>query len=103
LRLHTKILGHDYCIEINNVEHALFGRFNAQLVNKVFVNINEVDRSTMSSYMEQLKAIITTPTLPIEIKGKNRFTVKNLLHLLSTLNHENAFKITETTRRFFLF
>ncbi len=99
----TKILGHDYCIEINNVEHALFGRFNAQLVNKVFVNINEVDRSTMSSYMEQLKAIITTPTLPIEIKGKNRFDVKNLLHLLSTLNHENAFKITETTRRFFYF
>jgi len=99
----TKILGHDYCIEINNVEHALFGRFNAQLVNKVFVNINEIDRATMSSYMEQLKAIITTPTLPIEIKGKNRFDVKNLLHLLSTLNHENAFKITETSRRMFYF
>jgi len=53
--------------------------------------------------MEQLKAIITTPTLPIEIKGKNRFDVKNLLHLLSTLNHENAFKITETSRRMFYF
>jgi len=35
-----------------------------------------------------LKAIITTPTLPIEVKGKNRFDVKNLLHLLSTLNYE---------------
>ena len=99
----TKILGHDYCIEINNVEHALFGRFNSQLVNKVFVNINEIDRATMSSYMEQLKAIITQPTLPIEVKGKNRFDVNNLLHLLSTLNHENAFKITETSRRFMYF
>ena len=99
----TKILGRDYCIEINNVEHALFGRFNAQLVNKVFVNINEIDRATMTSYMEQLKAIITTPTLPIEVKGKNRFDVKNLLHLLSTLNYENAFKITETSRRMFYF
>ena len=99
----TKILGHDYCIEINNVEHALFGRFNSQLVNKVFVNINEIDRASMTSYMEQLKAIITQPTLPIEVKGKNRFDVNNLLHLLSTLNNENAFKITEASRRFMYF
>jgi len=96
----TKILGRDYCIEINSVEHALFGRFNAQLVNKVFVNINEIDRTTMSAYAEQLKAIITQPTLTIEDKGKKRFEVNNLLHFMTTCNNENAFKITETSRRF---
>ena len=96
----TKILGCGYCIEINSVEHALFGRFNAQLVNKVFVNINEIDRTTMSSYGEQLKAIITQPTLTIEDKGKKRFEVNNLLHFMTTCNNENAFKITETSRRF---
>jgi hypothetical protein len=96
----TFILGRDYCIEINSVEHALFGRFNAQLVNKVFVNINEIDRATMSSYGEQLKAIITQPTLTIEDKGKKRFEVNNLLHFMTTCNNENAFKITETSRRF---
>jgi len=96
----TKILGRDYCLEINSVEHALFGRFNAQLVNKVFVNINEIDRTTMSAYAEQLKAIITQPTLTIEDKGKKRFEVNNLLHFMTTCNNENAFKITETSRRF---
>jgi uncharacterized protein YihD (DUF1040 family) len=96
----TKILGCGYCLEINSVEHALFGRFNAQLVNKVFVNINEIDRTTMSSYGEQLKAIITQPTLTIEDKGKKRFEVNNLLHFMTTCNNENAFKITETSRRF---
>jgi len=96
----TKILGRDYCIEINSVEHALFGRFNAQLVNKVFANINEIDRTTMSAYAEQLKAIITQPTLTIEDKGKKRFEVANLLHFMTTCNNDNAFKITENSRRF---
>jgi hypothetical protein len=96
----TKILGRDYCIEINSVEHALFGRFNAQLVNKVFVNINEIDRTTMSAYGEQIKAIITAPTITIEAKGKGRFDVESLLHFMTTCNNENAFKITETSRRF---
>jgi hypothetical protein len=99
----TKILGRDYCIEINSVEHALFGRFNAQLVNKVFVNINEIDRATMSAYGEQIKTIITEPTITIEAKGKGRFDVVSLLHLMTTCNNENVFKITEASRRFMYF
>jgi hypothetical protein len=58
----TKIFGREYCIEINHVAIGLFG---------LFAYINEIDRTTMSSYGEQLKAMITTPTLPIEDKGIN--------------------------------
>jgi hypothetical protein len=44
--------------------------------------------------------MITTPTLPIEDKGKKRFDEANLLHLMTTCNNENVFKITDTSRRF---
>tara|TARA_R110002096_G_scaffold117912_1_gene255422 strand:+ start:480 stop:2483 length:2004 start_codon:yes stop_codon:yes gene_type:complete len=96
----TNIFGKDTSIEINDVKENLFGRFNSQLSKKVFANINETDRREMSPYFEKIKSLITSPTITIEEKGKKKYVEQSLLHILSTINGDNTFKITENSRRF---
>jgi hypothetical protein len=96
----SNILGKDTAIEINDVKENLFGRFNSQLSKKVFVNINETDRREMSPFFEKIKSLITSPTITIEDKGCKKYVEQSLLHILSTINGDNAFKITANSRRF---
>lgn len=96
----TNMLGNDTAIEINDVKENLFGRFNSQLSKKVFVNINETDRREMSPFFEKIKTLITSPTITIEDKGCKKYVEQSLLHILSTINGDNTFKVTENSRRF---
>lgn len=96
----SSIMGSRCAIEINDVKENLFGRFNSHLSNKVFININETDRREMSPFFEQIKGKITSPTITIEEKGCKKHVEQSLLHILSTINGDNTFKITKGSRRF---
>ena len=92
-----------YAIEIDDVKENLFGRFNDHLSDKVFVNLNELDRKEMNQYFERIKALITSPTINIEGKGQKKYTTQSLLHFMTTTQNDNVFKITEESRRYCYF
>jgi len=49
------IMGNQHFYECQDVKENLYGRFNAHLSGKVFININEVERRDMMPHMEKLK------------------------------------------------
>ena len=98
----THMMG-DVAMETSDVKEDLFGRFNDNLSRKVFINMNETDRGSMNQNFDRMKALITSPTINIEGKGQKKYSEASLLHFITTTQHDNAFKITEESRRYCYF
>jgi hypothetical protein len=64
----------------------LVGRFNARLQNKVLVQSEEAFFAGDKKHAGRLKTLITAPTITIELKNKDAFTIANMTHLLTTSN-----------------
>jgi len=97
----TLIMGRHLCIEIQNAQDDLFGRFNGHLSGKVLLNINEAERKDLTPFIERLKTMITSPTITIEDKGQKKYVEDNKRHMLATVNPENPLPVKEGGRRFF--
>ena len=94
------IMGNQHYYECQDVKENLFGRFNDHLSAKVCININETDRREMMPNIEKLKAMITSPMVPIEGKGKKKYEEHNKRHIIMTVNNDNPLPIREGSRRF---
>ena len=54
----------------------------------------------MNSFIDKLKAMITSPIVSIEGKGRKKYEEHNKRHLIMTVNNDNPVPITEGSRRF---
>ena len=99
-RMHVLGKGCSYHTEDAEVE--IFSKHADGLVNKVFVQADEV-KISMNDRRESLKNIITNETITFEPKFAARMTVKNMVNLLMTTNNENAVSVSPTCRRYALF
>ncbi len=97
-RLLGQLLG-DHFIHLSHTGQ-LTNRFNAVLVNALFVFADEVVWAGDRQGEGALKALITEPTLAIERKGREIVTVRNVVHLLMATNHEWAAPVGLGDRRF---
>ena len=93
------ILGERYRLTAENTDHVL-GRFN-QNQNKLIVVIDEMKCSKATS--EQLKALITAPTLNFEKKGVDGCQIRNMGRYIMFTNNDIPVKIEENDRRFVVF
>jgi hypothetical protein len=99
-RLH--VLGLECSSHTQDTEKELFSTHADGLVNKVFIQADEVIVN-QHDRRESLKNVITNETITYEPKYGARMTLKNMVNLFMTTNNENAISISPTCRRYALF
>lgn len=95
------LMGSKYCSTTSTAERSIFGRFNDNIANKLFVCINEANFDTFNKYMEDFKSLITDPTYEQETKGKPIITIDNYINFIITTNNDRIFNISNSNRRFY--
>jgi hypothetical protein len=81
----------------------LTGRFNAHLRDLVVLFCDEALLVGDQKAVGVLKGLCTEQTIPIEGKGANIVTVKNMLHILLASNNQSVVPAALTERRFAVF
>ena len=81
------------------------GRFNTILQGKRLININEMSstKDEFRSNFDKIKSYITDPTIMIEPKGVNAYSISNISNFIMFTNHEDAIVVEETDRRYAIF
>ena len=67
------IFGQETYLQVKKVE-GLLGHFNANIMNKLLINVNEV--SMTKAQANEVKSMITDKTISAEAKFLNKITVK---------------------------
>lgn len=93
-----RIVGQHF-VHVFNVKH-LVGNFNAHLRDALLVFSDEALWAGDKAAEGILKAMVTEPTLLLEQKGRDIFTVPNRIHLLMATNNEWAAPVGVDDRRF---
>lgn len=92
-------------IEISSHYTWLTERFNSNLKNKILMSVEELPRSTTSSWItsfDKLKDFITNRTLKIECKGKDCIDCPNDIDFIITTNNYNSVPLETDNRRYFI-
>lgn len=79
----------------------LTGRFNSHLRDCILLFADEAVWAGSKQEASVLSGIITEPELPIEGKGRDLITVRNMLHLIIATNNEWSVPAGLDERRFF--
>lgn len=74
-------------MHISSPEH-LTGRFNSHMRDCICLFADEAVAPYDNAANSRLKALITEPTIPVEGKGQDIVTVKNLVHIIMASNEE---------------
>lgn len=92
------LLGHHYLM-LTQMEQ-LTGRFTGHLKEALLVCANEAVWAGDKHGEGALKSLITDPMTPIEMKGKDLFSVRNYKRLIVTTNEQWAVPMAMDDRRF---
>lgn len=93
-----RLFGQHY-LQIAQSRH-LVGNFNAHLRDCVLLFVDEAFWAGDRQGENVLKAMVTEPTLVIEPKGINSFSVPNYLHIIIASNNEWVIPAGERERRY---
>jgi hypothetical protein len=102
VKLIKDMVGPDKCMEINNPAEQLFGKFNGDLRDIVFFNLNEIGRCDMNQFYDRLKAVINSETCEVHDKGAKAYQIANIRHYMSTSNNPHAIICKEGNRRYMM-
>lgn len=96
------LIGKKYSFETADLENEVFCRFKYNLMNKLFLIINEADPDQTFKYEQKLKHFIGNgKTQSIEMKGKTPIDMEIYFFILMISNNMNCpVKITPTDRRY---
>jgi hypothetical protein len=94
-----KLFGQHY-LHISQPDH-LTGHFNAHLQSVSVLFADEAFFAGDRRHEGVLKALITEPTLMVEIKGVDAFQVRNSLHVMMSSNSQWVVPAGAEARRFF--
>lgn len=92
------VLGNKLSISTSNPERVLLGNFNACSMNKILGVMNEMG-SDIYNCIDKLKDLSTSPTMTLELKGKDAISVSNYINLIGTTNNTNPLDISIDDRR----
>jgi hypothetical protein len=99
----TQLYGVDFVANVG--QEALDGRFNGELVDKLFVIANEVMSSTNRSAQtaNKIKPWVTDDTIPVEEKFQGAKRVRNSFNIIFTSNDDRPVIIEKSDRRYSVF
>jgi hypothetical protein len=95
------IMGRKKVWEATNPQKEIFGNFNGMMKDAFLVNINEANKSNFYNFGDQRKALITDPTININIKNTPEFEMKSIHRFIITTNNEDPVPKTERRTAFF--
>lgn len=94
----NEILGFELSASVKQVDK-IFNRFNSILSKCMFLVVEEAC-GDIKKYMEDLKNVITEPTLSIEKKHIDAGVYRNYVNVLMNTNREDILDIDDKDRRF---
>lgn len=86
-------------VRVGHAKH-LTGEFNKHLLNACFVFCDEALFAASGQQADQLKGLVTEPTMPITAKFQDVMECDNYLSILMATNHEWAVNAAISDRRF---
>lgn len=96
-----RLFGRHY-VQLTDARH-LVGNFNAQLIDKVFIFVDEGFFAGDKRHAAVLKGMITEPRVVIEPKGVDAFSVPNYRHIAFASNEDWVVPAGLDERRFAVF
>ena len=69
------------------------------VMNSFIVNLNKISKKDTIEAEGKLKSLVTDPTLPINMKGKNQFEVASYHRFINTTNSEEPINSKKDDRR----
>ena len=99
INLITLMLGENKCLETTTPNRDVWGNFNSCMVNKYFINLNELSKKDTVEAEGKIKGLITDKSLTINSKGINQYNIKSYHRFLITTNNEDPVKTSNTDRR----
>ena len=94
----NEILGFDLSASAKNIDK-IFGRFNSLLTKCMFLVVEEAS-GELKKFMEEMKNMITEPTIIIEKKNIDSGTYRNFLNIILNTNKADILDIDDKDRRF---
>lgn len=94
-------IGHRYTNKVNAQD--IGNVFNAWILNKLLIIIDEIKIQGASNAVETLKWLITDDRVPIQLKGFDQMTGDNRANFMLCTNHEDGVIKTRNDRRFSVF
>lgn len=97
----VKAIGERYS-HLPNVKD-LDNKFNAWIMNKLFVGVEEIYVSERREITEALKTLITNSSIEVQKKGKDQVTTDNRANFIMCTNHKDGLPVTVDGRRYAIF
>jgi len=94
-------IGDDYATTTKG--ESLGKDFNAWMMNKIFIGVEEVYYNGKDDLIESLKPIITNKRIQIEKKGVDKIQYDNVANFILNTNHKDAIRKTSDDRRYAVF
>lgn len=103
-RLMVHCIGHKYSHLPNTGELARSGmKFNSWVFGHLFLSFEEVQFAHRREFLEEMKAIVTNESIPIEFKGRDQRTLDNYANGMIFTNHRNGCPVDDEERRYSVF
>ena len=99
IKLFKVMFGNDKVLETSNPSRDVWGDFNGMMMNAFIVNLNEISKKETMEAEGKLKSLVTEPTIPINMKGKNQFEVESYHRFINTTNSEEPINSKKDDRR----
>jgi len=99
LKIISRLCGRSKVLETANPLEYVFGKFNDTMTDAVVVNINECSKKDMIQVVEQLKELVSDPTLWIQGKGVKKFSMTSHHRFITTTNNEDPIPTKNGDRR----
>lgn len=81
----------------------IHNKFNAWLLGKMFIGVEEIYVPERKEAIETLKPLITNSRVEVQSKGADQTTGDNRANFLLTSNHRDAIRKTQLDRRYSVF
>jgi primase-polymerase (primpol)-like protein len=98
IRCLVEAVGQKYCHLPDSRD--LGNKFNAWILNKVFVGVEEVFLPDQREIHESLKVLVTNDRMGIQQKGLDQFTGDNRANFFMCSNHKDGIRKSQLDRRF---
>ena len=99
IELLNNLIGRDKCLETEEPEENVWGKFNGLMTKAFFVHLNELEYKHLMGNESRLKGLVTQPTIVINDKGQSQITIKSFHHFIATTNKPNPVPTSADDRR----
>ena len=98
-----RIVGKKYYGHFDDAENQLFGAFNSQLEDKLFIHLEELQGFSTRKNSSKLKALITKDDMLVNHKGVIPYQKDVFYRFFATTNEAIPVKVEQGDRRFAIF